>query len=234
METNFVLDDKFWIDALYVKENASEIIRLFYRHDLPLSKITKSFPTIVLTDNQIYDIILRVLIKTPCSEIISILKLEGVIFDIKKADICQYSSFEDCYYRVINLTVRSGIEGIAWDRMGFLLRTSPRSKMADTKYGENHGKTAVQLGLCQMDKYHHFWPTDFGVRFDELDMESKNELKSKLCLYIPIVQNYFHCDMDDNLLATYFDLLTETTQKRRRPNVSALINKVKESLKNEF
>lgn len=230
MEPKFVLDDKFWIDALSAKENASEIIRLFYRHELPLNEITKSLPTTVLTDSQIYEIVIRILLKTPSSSIISILELESQDFEIQKADICQYSSFDDCYYRVINLAIRSGIEGISWDRMGFLLRTKPRSKVADTKYGENHGKTAVQLGLCQMDKSHHFWPTDFGMCFDKMPKEDKDALRSKLCLYIPIIQNYFVSGMDDHLLNSYFDLLTESTQKRRRPNVAKIINIVKKSL----
>jgi len=230
MDTNYTIEDKFWIDALTNENDASAIIRMFYGHQLPLSNITKNYPTTVLTDHQIYDIILRVLSNTSTEKIISILVPNFVPFEIEKADICQFSDFDDCYYKVINLVVRSGIEGIDWIKMGFLLRTSPRNQGADMKYGENHGKTAVQLGLCQMDTHHHFWPTGLGLSFDKLSKEEKDLLKPKLCLFIPIIQNYFVSGMDEDLLSTYFGLLKESTQKRRKPNVSKLINIVKESL----
>lgn len=230
MTASMLLDDKFWIDALSSDENASIIIGLFYEHALPLSEISPKLPTEVLTDSQIYDIMIKVLLKTSNSQILDIIRRYQINFEIKKADICQFSSFDDCYYRVTNLVIRSGIEGIDWERMGFLLREKPRSKVADTKYGENHGKTAVQLGLCHMDKKHHFWATGFGRCFDHLSKENKDVLKPKLCLYIPIIQNYFVSGLDEGLMASYFDLLKPSTRKRRKPNVSKLIDIVKESL----
>lgn len=224
------LNDVFWVSVLTNQNYEKEVIKLFYSHKFSLVSLTEGMSLEYLTEQQICDIILKTLAKKTCSEILDIISEEFVPFEIKKADICQFSSFEDSYYKVVNLIIRSGLQGVSWERMGFLLRSEPRTKVADTKYGENHGKTAVQLGLCYQDSHHNFWTTCFGRCFNDLSDVEKESLKAKLCLYIPIIQNYFVQGMNEDLLSSYFNILTESTQKRRKPNVIKLITIVKSSL----
>lgn len=230
MDYSYELNDKFWIDALENDLLSREVVRLFYSHSLDISCISDGLSLDVLKDTQVCDILLRILLRKNCREILEIIKQERFLFPINKADICQFSNLDDCYYRVIDLVIRSGIEGVTWEKMGFLLRVKPRTQVADTKYGENHGKTAVQLGLCKMDKFHRFWPTTMGECFNNLCDADKEALKPKLCLYMPIIQNYFLSDEDDELMQEYFNLLTESTRKRRRPNINCLVNIVKGAL----
>ena len=224
------LTDQYLINALTDQDKAKEVIRLFYSHTIDLTSISNGMSLDVLTDAQVCEILIKLLSATSSRQLIDLLSEDFSPFKIEKADICQFSNFDDCYYRVIDLAIRSGIEGISWDKMGFLLRVKPRTKVADQKYGENHGKTAVQMGLCQMDNRHHFWPTALGIYCNRLNKDIREELKSKFCLYIPIIQNYFAGGMDEEMLQSYFSILTESTQKRRRPNINHLIGIVKESL----
>lgn len=231
MEKTIILDDQFWVDALLKEEVGRTAIRLFYNHTIDLANISDGMSLFLVTEEQVCQIILKLLLTHDCSALIEIISQDYKPFGINKADICQYSNFDDAYYRVVDLSIRSGISGITWDRMGFLLRTKLRSKVADTKYGENHGKMAVQMGLCTMDKNHHFWPSQLGAIFNQLSPTEKENLKPKLCLYIPIIQNYFVCGTDDRLMESYFSLLKESTQQRRRPNINNIIRIVKDAIK---
>ncbi|MBQ0143133.1 MAG: hypothetical protein KBT06_10150 [Prevotellaceae bacterium] len=231
MKNRNVINDRLLIEALDEKSKAWLIIRCFYDHSIDLSNPSDSLQLNVLTNSQVCDIILRLLLKTKCRDIIGIIKQDFDSFKINKSDICQFSSFDDCYYRVIDLIIRSGIEGVSWERMGFMLRSKPRTTVADTKYGENHGKTAVMMGLCRMDNKHKFITTAFGDSFNKLSKSDKVNLKAKICLYIPIIQNYFANDNGDSLMDEYFKSLSESTQKRRRPNINYLIQLVKEDIK---
>lgn len=231
METSIILNDQFWFDALTKEEEGRTAIRLFYDHTIDPANISAGMSLFLVTEEQVCQTILKLLLTHDCSTLLEIISSDYKPFGITQADICQYSSLDDCYYRVIDLAIRSRIEGITWEKMGFLLRSKPRSKVADTKYGENHGKTAVQMGLCSMDKQHRFWPTTLGVVFNQLDKEEKANLLPKLCLYIPIFQNYCMCGMNDEVITAYFSILSESTQKRRKPNIYRIINIIKDSLK---
>lgn len=230
METTFDLDDQFWINSLTDDDKAKEVIRLSYSHSFDLSCISNGLHLEILKEEQLCTIILKVINQTPCTDILKILRPHFTQFEIQKSDIPQFSCFDDAYYKVIKLLEHSGIKGVSWSKLGFMLRIGPRSLVADTKYGENHGKTAMQLGLCQMDKEHRFWPTTIGSCFDKLSRQEQDDLKPKLCLYIPLIQNYFVQDQDDEKLKEYFSVLTESTQKRRRPNVRTLIDIIRQSI----
>lgn len=231
MEKSLILNDQFWVDTLIKEEAGRTAIRLFYNHTIDLANISAGMSLYLVTEEQVCQSMLNLLLTHDCTDLLEIISQDYKPFGINKADICQYSSLDDAYYRVVDLSIRSGISGITWDRMGYLLRIKPRSKVADTKYGENHGKMAVQMGLCTMDKNHHFWPSQFGVIFNQLSPTEKEILKPKLCLYIPIIQNYFVSGMDDRLMESYFSLLKESTQKRRRPNINNIIRIVKDAIK---
>lgn len=230
MEKTIILDDQFWVDALLKEEVGRTAIRLFYNHTIDLANISAGMSLFLVTEEQVCQIILKLLLTHDCSTLLEIISSDYKPFGINKADICQYSNLDDCYYRVIDLAIRSRIEGITWEKMGFLLRTKPRSKVADAKYGENQGKTAVQMGLCSMDKQHRFWPTTLGMVFNQLNKEDKANLLPKFCLYIPIFQNYCMCGMNDEVINAYFSILSESTQKRRRPNINRIIDIIKNSL----
>lgn len=230
MEPEIAFIDSFWNTALDDEEKSRKVIRLFYSRTIKPSAIRSETIHEVMDELPIFFTVLKILMKTDCAEIIRILQPEYTPFNIAPADICQFSNFEDCYYKVIDRAIRSNLEVISYDRMGFLLRTEPRSVIADKKYGENHGKTAVQMGLMDLDKKHQFRHTTLGVCFNHLSKDEKKALMPKMCLYIPMMQNYFVCGMDDSLLESYFQQLSLSTQRRRRSNVMHIINIIKSAL----
>lgn len=223
------LNDQFWIDALTCKEQADEIICLFFSHKLE-EDFLNQLPLMVLTKNQLFEIVLKVLAKTDCAEIIRLRKENFVPFQIDKSDICQFSDFDDCYFKCISIILDSGLQCVSWEKLGFMLRDKPRKQGADLKYGENHGKTAAQLGLLSMNSKREFLPSRLGLKFYALGKKQKEELMPKLCLYIPIIQNFFVLGQDENVLDGYFAILSESTQKRRRPNIKRLISIVSSCL----
>lgn len=230
MEPEFEINDPFWTTVLEDEEKSRKAIRLFYCRAIKPSPIQNETIVKAVDELPIFYIILKILLKTDCKEIIRILQKDYKPFVIDKSDICQFSNFDDCYYKVIDRAIRSNLEGINYERMGFLLRTEPRSSVADKKYGENHGKTAVQMGLMVLDKKHLFRHTTLGICFNHLSKDEQKALMPKMCLYIPIIQNYFVSGMDEGLLESYFKLLSLSTQKRRRSNVMHIINIVKTAL----
>lgn len=234
MVVDYSLNDQFWINALEDNQKSEVVINLFYNHRIDFETISQSMPLTVLTADQVCNIILRIIYKTPIGCIINIIRKENQMFAISKADICQFSDFEDCYSKCVSVLVMSNLKNVSWEKMGFLLRSKPRKKGADTKYGENHGKTACQLGLLIMNLKHEFNVSELGYEFNKLSDDYKEQLKSKLCLYIPIIHNYFCSNKSEDLLKSYFSILSESTQKRRYSNVRKLINIVNEDLNNEL
>lgn len=228
---NESLNDQMMINALADKDKAKELVRLFYNHTISLSSMSDSMQLEILTESQVCDILLRILMDTDMKDIINIVSEGFVPFEVKVTDVCQFSSLADCYYKSIDLIIRSGIKGVSWEKLGFMLRVKPRSVIADIKYGENQGKTATQMGLCYMDKHKLFWATSFGMQFNQLGQKDKEALLPKLCFYIPIVQNCICSEDETTMLATYLELLSLKTQKRRKPNIKRLLNIVKESVK---
>lgn len=223
------INDQFLVNSLINEENAIELIRLYYNHSLDENGI-KALPIDILSGTQVYSILFKVLKEVPLQNILDVIKEEGTKFEIRKADICQFSDFNDCYTKSLSVIINSGLKDVSWIKLGFLLRDKPRKSGADQKYGENHGKTAVQLGMLQMNERHEFNPTSFGIAFNALSKEDKESLKPKLCLYIPIIHNYFAQGCDPKLLDEYLTLLSESTQKRRKPNIKKLIEIVNSSL----
>jgi len=114
-----------------------------------------------------------------------------------------------------------------------MLRNNKRKDIADKKYGENHMKTAAQLGLCRFDRCRAN-SNAFGKLFIKLSETEMKKVLPKLCLYIPYVQNYFMAGATDEVRDKMLSILSNTTQVRRRPNVNTIIQTVKESIEDEF
>lgn len=143
------------------------------------------------------------------------------------ASIPQFSSIDDCF-NCIDRLVRSGLDGVSFAKMGFFLRSSQRKKGADCKYGENHIKCAELMGLCRIEK--GVWKNPFSYAYEQLDDNLKVLLRPKLCLGITIVREYFIRGKNESYLSDAFSCLSESTRKRRIPNVRTLINTVKSDL----
>ncbi len=227
------IDDRLWSSMYTNEEKEKALLKLFYLGKDFLSEEEKLAQN-GSSESIIGSTIISILEKYSCHDIIDIISEGFTPHQIFKKDICQFSDFDVCYYKAVHVAIASGFKGVNFEKMGFLLRTAPRNSVADKKYGENQGKTAVQLGLLTNKDSTDFWPSPFGKTFDLISKERKDALKAKICLHIPIIQNYFVLGQDENLLEGYINLLAPSTQGRRKGNVRLLINIVKKHLEDEL
>lgn len=228
------LSNNFWKEILVNADFQRILIRMFYQHEFNLMCLESYLKLCAPSPYEAAQIIFKVLEIYSVSEIIQILNENFVPFTIEAKDIPQFSSFDDCYIRVPSDLLSSGNESVNFDKMGFFLRKESRKVGADKKYGENHAKTAALMGLCEIKRKVGITTTPLGVAFDSLPMEEKVDLKPKLCLYIPLIQNYFVQGCDDRIIKDSMSILSLSTQKRRASNVKCLINIVKDSIDNEL
>lgn len=210
----------------------ANLLSLFYAHRLHIEdpvpgNVIPSCMVSLCAD------ILSMLKQTSVPELLEIIKQSHVPFAIDKADIPQFSSLEDAALKVPHLIFASQMEDITYEQMGFLLRTEPRTVVADCKYGENHAKTAAEMGLCAVYK-HRVCLSFLGLLFDEQSEEDKKNLIPKLVLFIPMIQNLFVAGADENVVNDTMSILSESTLKRRSPNVWALIDCVNSQLPYEL
>lgn len=228
--------DSFWGSALGTPDNEKLLLRHYYRHEFMPDCFDASLKLCAASSEFVCNVLIQVLEKYTCREIIDIISEDFKPHTITSADIPQFSDLYSCYHSVPDVLVRSDLESASYLKLGFLLRrpNETRNKIADTKYGENQGKTAVQLGLCYLDASYSFRITAIGRYFYGLTSERQESLLPKLCLYLPILQNYYYEGAQWPVMEKYMTILKPSTANRRAPNVRTLIEKVNFAIENEL
>ena len=204
------------------------LLKSFYHHKLFISSadFTKDCP---YSEYDLSKELLRLLLKYPCKDLMEIILEDRELFPIGKKDVPQFSDLRKAFYNVPYILMNCGIDGVGYAQMGYILREKQRSDVADKKYGENHIKTAEQLGLCYVKGYKSYL-TDLGKISVSLPEKEKELLLPRLCLYIPFIQNYFLSGQDDEFLNKQFSILSPSTIGRRRPNVNTLIRIINKAI----
>ena len=221
--TKYIMDKEYWENVIGNPTNERVLLKAFYTHadDSLLENEDKS------------KVLLEILKKYKCSEILELIGHEFAPYPITKADPSQFSDFKDAYYSVPFLLANCGKTDVDYNQMGYMLRSEKRKEVADKKYGENHMKTAAQLGLCRFAKCRAN-ANALGSNFVKLNERDMKAILPKLCLYIPYIQNYFMAGATDEVREEILSILSKTTQTRRRPNVNMIIETVKESIEYEL
>ena len=219
----YTLNSDFWNNLINNLANERALLKVFYTHT----------DASLLEDEKKSTLLLEVLKKHKCSDILKIIEdgFEPAKVDMK--DISQFSDFKDAYYTVPFKLQNCGIKDVDYSKMGYMLRNEKRKEVADKKYGENHMKTAAQLGLCRFEKCRGN-ANALGSCFVKLSEADRRNILPKLCLYIPFIQNYFMAGATDEIRDNILSILSYTTQVRRRPNVNTIIQTVKNSIDYEL
>lgn len=204
-------------------------LKSFYHHHLfdGLSDLSK---LCCYSERDLSNEVLRLLSKYSCKDIISIIKEDSELYPIDKGDIPQFSDLGIAFYNVPYILLNCGIDGVGYAQMGYTLRQKRRSEVADRKYGENHIKTAAQLGLCKIWNYKSY-PTELGKLITTLEEKERQSVLPKLCLYIPFIQNYYVADANEDFLNKQLSILSPSTINRRRPNINTLIQTINKAVK---
>lgn len=221
--TKYIMNAEYWDNLVGNPTNERVLLKAYYTH-ADSSLIEEAEKSTQL---------LEVLKKYKSSEILEIIRDGFEPYPIDKKDPSQFSDFKDAYYQVPYLLANCGMTDVDYNKMGFMLRSDKRNMVADKKYGENHMKTAAQLGLCSFAKCRAN-ANALGNAFIKLNEKDQKNILPKLCLYIPYIQNYFMAGATDEVREEILSILSKTTQNRRRPNVNTIIETVKESIEYEL
>lgn len=209
------------------------LLTAFYSHKLHVEDVCESLETKSDGMMQVCKELLSILLNTECHEIINVLRKCGFLFPLKASDVPQFSSLADSVFKVPVLVKDCGIENLSYTQMGFMLRVKPRKEGADMKYGENHAKTAAQMGLCAI-RHCRIYPSYLGIAFIDLNNGEQEQIISKLILFMPYMFNQYASSATYHDIIDSLSMLTESTRKRRLSNIWKLIDVVNKDLPYEL
>ena len=208
--------DKILGDRIY----DHEILRLFYLHPVDVIEQEK------YTDGELQRVaayLLKIINRTSAKKIIDIIESDATsIKEISAKNIPQYSNI-DSIDDVISIVESN--PGCNYELIGYFFNKTG-SKGAQTKYGENHYKTAALMHLTT--NHQPFSVSYIGKEYIKFDAEVRTEIRTKLFLLIPIIQKSvidarYH---EINMMEILCKYLSESTAIRRRTNVRTMLDYV--------
>lgn len=162
----------------------------------------------------------------PFADYIEHLRLHPFSTNITSDDVTQLSSLTNC-----EIGLCKALHGVrrplTSEDVGILLQDDGiiRDSRANIKYGENHAKAALQLGLTQ-DRYGYWYLSCLGRIFPNLSLEKQKALLCRTLLRNRLYANIFlMLETGDVSIAKLWATanLSESTQLRRRSSVRHFI-----------
>ena len=196
----------------------NDILLSFYNDEISL--FLEDYPSENDYHNVMAQLVALLSSKTP-STIIEILKPTYIHKVVDSADIPQFSDLSSAIYRTPEILKDHG--NLSFEEMGRRLWPTERGAVADQKYGENHAKTAAQLGLATIIKG-KINISSFGKIFLSLNPVQQAALIPNLWLKVPLFYNYFCTDQSETTLMGDMAILASSTQKRRLSNIRTIID----------
>ena len=150
---------------------------------------------------------------------------------ISPENIPQYSNIDDAAKAADRLHALE--EFLTYKDLGIYLYPDERkSDGANQKYGENHGKLAALMDLASVERQGGkagCLAAPLTKYFHDLSDEAKREMMAKLSFRIPVIRNVLF-DAQNNIVSItdYLNMLSESTVKRRLPNIINLFSLIGE------
>ena len=145
---------------------------------------------------------------------------------LESKDVLQFSSLDDFTSNICACLKEEGDEGFGFLEIGKFLENDGiiRKDGAYLKYGENHSKTACEIGLlfCLSGKY---FLSCLGYIFNDLKDVDKDELLARLFLRNKLIKRLIY-RWKINGSASYNNevgFLSESTKLRRKSNVKKIV-----------
>jgi len=151
---------------------------------------------------------------------------------IDASDVPQFSSFEDGTVRLTKLLMWHAPEGATFLRLGRLLLPEGKSKCAYKKYGENHAKLGQMLGLVSVssERPRVVRLAGGGETLRGADLAEQERLLGDAIVNTRIVSVLLGLLTTRKSVRIRYWLmengLSESTARRRAPNVRCLIRKL--------
>lgn len=216
--------DKLLEDEIY----PNEIIKLFFLFPMSVEELEQYSEEQL---SEAIDKLIDILKKTTVENIVNVIEANrDKIAEITPANIPQFSNI-DAINDVLDYV--DSADEVTYELIGYYINKNAK-KGAQTKYGENHYKTAASIGLTTINK--PFAITTLGWKYKELQADEKTALRNKLFLLIPIVQKIiieakYKEVQPMNILKLY---LSDSTSVRRRSNVRTMVEYVYKDADMEF
>ena len=164
------------------------------------------------------------LIRIPVSNYIEYVISKCSASYITYQDVVQYSSFEDASTGICKVLSANDNNGLTNIEVGSALLNDGKMRRdsALRKYGENHAKTGMELGLVQ-NCYNRYYLTCLGMVFNQLSDSYKKELIRRTILRNRFFQKVIKkSQLGPISLIKEMSFLSDSTAKRRMPNVRNL------------
>ena len=168
------------------------------------------------------------ILKYPVERIVELIKNSGSKESVTKENVPQFSDLKDGFINVPQI-LNDSESFLSFDLLGYYLTRNRPGYAQDTvayrKYGENHAKLAALADLVVIDKVGvkaNVRLSQFGTYYCQLPDAVKKKLFLKLCLRIPVLQEY----LPENKLNEKMAILSEKTLIRRGSNVKNMIELV--------
>lgn len=227
-----------WDDIYNNKENTEVekiFIQKYFSKEIDLLCLKYENAECSVSSVNMAKYIIDVLLKYSINEIIDILKETEELEEVTPENIPQFSDINDSYYRVLKVLIETNESDMNFSDMGYYLRideNANRSKDgALKKYGENHSKLAALMDLVLINKSGHssyINPSELGRVFYNLDDNEKENIICKQMLRIPIIRNAVFSKDQSLSIDKDIEVLSKTTQKRRRSNVITMLKLINE------
>lgn len=180
---------------------------------------------------EVMNYIFSLLYATSTQDLISIVQTHCVRQTVDTIGIPQFSDLSVALYKVPKVLALQANGVASSSELGKLLTPNESKRRdADSKYGENHKNPAILIGLVE-NRDKRIVLSDFGRLFLNLNPAQQARVISALWLRVALIRNYFICKEEETAKSGLEDdmkQLSESTYKRRLPNVNKIIEIVKQ------
>lgn len=177
------------------------------------------------------------LLSIPLSEYVGYLCDNYNVSYLEAKDILQFSNFEDFSTKICKVIKENGDKGFSVLDIGKFLENDGivRKDGAYLKYGENHAKAAREIGLL-FSLSNKYFLSCVGYIFNDLEEKIRNRLLIRLFLRNKLIRRIIYRWKSDGSVDYYNEVgfLSLTTQKRRKPNIKAIIEFLSKSSEYNF
>ena len=219
-----------WKELIEDENRHEELLRKYFSKEIDLQCLRYCNSECDQNGETLAKQFIQILLKTSVSKIVEIIRSTKSRESVTAENIPQFSDLATAMYLVPKVLCETHAP-ISYAKMGRAILGGEKNDIADKKYGENHGKLAALLDLAVVSKDSvsaTIYQSVLGEAFCSLSMQEKDEILTRLCLRIPIIQNAM-CSNDEELsLQNDMAILSATTRTRRMSNVRDLINFVKQ------
>ena len=175
------------------------------------------------------------LINMQIEDILIYIKRNKTKIDLTSKDIFQFSSLDDSIYKLTRKLKEIKDPGLHHIDIGKLLLDDgiEREYGAYLKYGENHSKTANEIGLLYKSSNSYFLSC-WGYIFNLLEKDVQSKFLVRLILRTNLLQHLIK--IPDNLidLRTVCSFLSDSTYTRRKSNIKSIIGILQNSTDYDF